>query len=154
VLSPEIEDRRRQLGEAQKNRSLFTLTTSGIFAFFLARQPQGVLLDRFPPFKPCANEFSLPFSYLYQDIGAPSTRPWNTTREKKKDLNGGKRSRRTPWGCLARKNAKIPEVVKVNNYQKTYSEWYTILSSSGSQKKSDMNSFIFFYCSSSKMTKV
>jgi hypothetical protein len=44
--------------------SLFTLTTSGIFAFFLARQPQGVLLDRFPPFKPCANEFSLPFSYI------------------------------------------------------------------------------------------
>jgi hypothetical protein len=43
--------------------SLFTLTTSGIFAFFLARQPQGVLLDRFPPFKPCANEFFLPFSY-------------------------------------------------------------------------------------------
>jgi hypothetical protein len=42
--------------------SLFTLTTSGIFAFFLARQPQVVLLDRFPPFKPCANEFSLPFS--------------------------------------------------------------------------------------------
>jgi hypothetical protein len=31
--------------------------------FFLARQPRGVLLDRFPPFKPCANEFSLPFSY-------------------------------------------------------------------------------------------
>jgi hypothetical protein len=44
--------------------SLFTLTTSGILAFFLARQPQGVLLDRFPPFKPCANEFSLPFSYI------------------------------------------------------------------------------------------
>jgi hypothetical protein len=31
--------------------------------FFLARQPQGVLLHRFPPLKPCANEFSLPFSY-------------------------------------------------------------------------------------------
>jgi hypothetical protein len=31
-------------------------------------------------------------------------------------LNGGKRSRRTPGGCLARKNAKIPEVAKVNNY--------------------------------------
>jgi hypothetical protein len=43
--------------------SLFTLTTSGFFAFFLARQPQGVLLHRFPPLKPCANEFSLPFSY-------------------------------------------------------------------------------------------
>jgi hypothetical protein len=43
--------------------SLFTLTTSGIFQFFLARQPQGVLLHRFPPLKPCANEFSLPFSY-------------------------------------------------------------------------------------------
>jgi hypothetical protein len=36
---------------------LFTLTTSGIFAFFLARQPQGVFLDRVPPFKPCANAF-------------------------------------------------------------------------------------------------
>jgi hypothetical protein len=42
---------------------LFTSITSGIFAFFLARQPQGVLLDRFPPLKPCVNEFSLPFSY-------------------------------------------------------------------------------------------
>jgi hypothetical protein len=63
VLSPEIEDRGRELGEAQKNRSLFNLTTSGIFALFLARQPQGVLLDRFPAFKPCANEVSLPFSY-------------------------------------------------------------------------------------------
>jgi hypothetical protein len=49
--------------EQKKTRSLFTLTTSGIFPFFLARQPQGVLLDRFPPLKPCANEFSLPFSY-------------------------------------------------------------------------------------------
>jgi hypothetical protein len=29
---------------------------------------------------------------------------------------------------------------------------YTILSSSGSQKKTDVNSFIFFYCSYSKMT--
>jgi hypothetical protein len=36
---------------------LFTLTTSGMFAFFLARQPQGVFLDRFPPLKPCANAF-------------------------------------------------------------------------------------------------
>jgi hypothetical protein len=27
------------------------------FWFFLARQPQGVLLDRVPPFKPCANAF-------------------------------------------------------------------------------------------------
>jgi hypothetical protein len=36
---------------------LFTLTTSGIFAFFLAKQPQGVLLDHVPPFKPCANAF-------------------------------------------------------------------------------------------------
>jgi hypothetical protein len=44
-------------------RSLFTLTTSRIFPFFLSRQPQGVLLHRFPPLKPCANEFSLPFSY-------------------------------------------------------------------------------------------
>jgi hypothetical protein len=40
-------------------------------------------------------------------------------REKKafaQGLSGGTRSRRTPWGCLARKNANIPEVVKVNNY--------------------------------------
>jgi hypothetical protein len=33
------------------------------FRVFLARQPQGVIPDRFPPFIPCANEFSLPFSY-------------------------------------------------------------------------------------------
>jgi hypothetical protein len=32
-------------------------------------------------------------------------------------LSGGKRCRRTPCGCLARKNATIPEVVKVNNDQ-------------------------------------
>jgi hypothetical protein len=42
---------------------LFTLPTSGIFPFFLAGRPQGVLLHRFPPLEPCANEFSLPFSY-------------------------------------------------------------------------------------------
>jgi hypothetical protein len=41
-------------------KKLGTLPTSGIFAFFLARQPQGVLLHRFPPLKPRANEFSLP----------------------------------------------------------------------------------------------
>jgi hypothetical protein len=43
-------------------------------------------------------------------------------REKKKafaqGLTGGKRCRRTSSDCPARKNAKIPEVVKVNNYQK------------------------------------
>jgi hypothetical protein len=33
------------------------------FRVFSGRQPEGALLDRFPPFKPCANEFSLPFSY-------------------------------------------------------------------------------------------
>jgi hypothetical protein len=32
-------------------------------------------------------------------------------------LNGGKRPRRASRRCLARKNAKIPEIVKVNNYQ-------------------------------------
>jgi hypothetical protein len=31
-------------------------------------------------------------------------------------LSGGKRCRRTPCGCLARKNAKIPQIIgKVNN---------------------------------------
>jgi hypothetical protein len=50
-------------------------------------------------------------------------RDLETQQERKKrafaqGLNGGKQSRRTPCGCLARKNAKIPEVVKVNNYQK------------------------------------
>jgi hypothetical protein len=29
------------------------------FRVFLARQPQGVLLDRVPPFKPCGNAFFL-----------------------------------------------------------------------------------------------
>jgi hypothetical protein len=33
-------------------------------------------------------------------------------------LTGGRRCRRTSWGCLARESAKIPEVVEVNNYQK------------------------------------
>jgi hypothetical protein len=47
-----------------------TLPTCGIFAFFLARQPQGVLLHRSPPLKPCANEFSLLFSYIILDIDA------------------------------------------------------------------------------------
>jgi hypothetical protein len=44
-------------------------------------------------------------------------------REKKafaQGLNGGKRSGRTPGGSLARKNANIPEVVKVNNYRKDF----------------------------------
>jgi hypothetical protein len=36
---------------------------AGIFPFLVPRQPQGVLLHRFPPLKPCANEFSLRFSY-------------------------------------------------------------------------------------------
>jgi hypothetical protein len=35
-------------------------------------------------------------------------------------LSGGKRCKRTPWGCLARKNGKIPEVAKVNNDQNFY----------------------------------
>jgi hypothetical protein len=50
--------------------SLFTLPTCGIFAFFLARQPQGVLLHGFPPLKPCANE-----SLVILDIDATLTRP-------------------------------------------------------------------------------
>jgi hypothetical protein len=62
-----------------------------MFAFFLARQPQGVLLYRFPPLKPCANEFSLPFSF--------TKTLKHTKREKKafvQGLNDGKQSRRTP----------------------------------------------------------
>jgi hypothetical protein len=52
-------------------------------------------------------------------------RDLETQQERKKKafaqgLNGGKRSRRTPQGCLARKNAKIPEVVKVNNYHRIF----------------------------------
>jgi hypothetical protein len=39
-------------------------------------------------------------------------------------LSGGRRSRRTPWGCLAGGNARIPEVVKVNNYQKKHSKLF------------------------------
>jgi hypothetical protein len=31
-------------------------------------------------------------------------------------LSGGKRCRRTPYVCLARKNVKITQVAKVNNY--------------------------------------
>jgi hypothetical protein len=55
---------------------------------------------------------------MYKDIDATLK---HNKREKKafaQGLNGGKPSRRTPRGCLARKTAKIPEVVKVNNYQK------------------------------------
>jgi hypothetical protein len=62
--------------------SLFTLTTSGIFPFPPARQPQGPLPHRPPPLKPCANEFSLPFSYT-----KTLARSWNTTREKKWHLH-------------------------------------------------------------------
>jgi hypothetical protein len=53
---------------------LFTLTTSGIFAFFLARQPQDVLLHRFPPDKPCANE-NFPYPLVILRLGATLTRP-------------------------------------------------------------------------------
>jgi hypothetical protein len=48
-----------------------------IFEFFLARQPQGVLLDRFPPFKPCANEFSLPFSFFFFFLAFPFSPCWS-----------------------------------------------------------------------------
>jgi hypothetical protein len=50
------------------------LTTSGIFAFFLARQPQDVLLHRFPPVKPCANEH-FPYPLVILRLGATLTRP-------------------------------------------------------------------------------
>jgi hypothetical protein len=56
------------------NWSLFTLTSSGIFPFFLARQPQGVLLHRFPPVKPCANE-NFPYPLVILRLGATLTRP-------------------------------------------------------------------------------
>jgi hypothetical protein len=55
-------------------RSLFTLTTSGIFPFFLARQRQGILLHRFPPLKPCANE-NFPYPLVLLRLGATLTRP-------------------------------------------------------------------------------
>jgi hypothetical protein len=60
----------------------FTLIASGIFAFFLARQPQGVLLDRFPPFKPCANALLFLGRTLYtyfslQKITQPKVSPSN-----------------------------------------------------------------------------
>jgi hypothetical protein len=51
-----------------------TLTTSGIFAFFLARQPQDVLLHRFPSVKPCANE-NFPYPLVILRLGATLTRP-------------------------------------------------------------------------------
>jgi hypothetical protein len=73
---------------------LFTLTTSGIFAFFLARQPQDVLLHRFPPVKPCANE-NFPYPLV---IPTKTWRDLETQQEKKafaQGLNGGTRSRRT-----------------------------------------------------------
>jgi hypothetical protein len=104
---------------------LFTLATSGVFQFFLAGRPQSVLLHRFPPLKPCANEFSLPFSYT-----KTLARPWRdfeTQQLRKKGfaqgLSGGKRSGRAPWGCLARGSARIPEVVKVNNYRIVSNHW-------------------------------
>jgi hypothetical protein len=81
-----------------KKRSLFTLTTSGIFAFFLARQPQGVLLDRVPPFKPCANAFFFSLVVFQGRVKvAPSLSI--TKRQGKfsfaEGLTGGKRCRRT-----------------------------------------------------------
>jgi hypothetical protein len=39
------------------------------FAFFLARQPQDVLLHRFPPVKPCANE-NFPYPLIILRLGA------------------------------------------------------------------------------------
>jgi hypothetical protein len=60
--------------ELYQKRSLFTLTTSGIFPFFLARQPQGVLLHRYPPLKPCANE-NFPYPLVILRLGATLTRP-------------------------------------------------------------------------------
>jgi hypothetical protein len=68
--------------------------------FFLARQPQGVFLHRFPPLKPCANE-NFPYLFVilrhWRDLDATLK---HNRREKKKafaqGFNGGKRSRRTP----------------------------------------------------------
>jgi hypothetical protein len=90
---------------------LFTLTTSGIFAFFLAKQPQDVLLHRFPLVKPCANE-NFPYPLVILRLGATLKHNKRKKKAFAQGLNGGTRS-----GCLARKNAKIPEVVKANNYQ-------------------------------------
>jgi hypothetical protein len=59
ILYSWLQKKKREM----KIWSLFSLATSRIFPFFLARQPQGVLLHRFSPLKPCANEFSLHFSY-------------------------------------------------------------------------------------------
>jgi hypothetical protein len=61
---------------------MFTLTTSGIFAFFLARQPQNVLLHRFSPVKPCANE-----NFPYPLVNNGYTKTWRdleTQQERKK----------------------------------------------------------------------
>jgi hypothetical protein len=85
-----------------KQKKLFKIKKTVCFVLnkknmFFANPAQGVLLHRFPPLKPCANEFSLPFSYLYV------LRHWRdseTQQERKKafaqGLNGGKRSRKTP----------------------------------------------------------
>jgi hypothetical protein len=60
----------KQMKKKHVYKKLFILTTSGIFAFFLARQPQDVLLHRFPPVKPCANEnFSYPLVILRLGTG-------------------------------------------------------------------------------------
>jgi hypothetical protein len=52
--------------------SLFTLATSGIFPFFLAGQPQGVLLHRFPPRNLVQMNFPCPLVILrhWRDLDA------------------------------------------------------------------------------------
>jgi hypothetical protein len=77
----------------------------------------------------CKWKCSLPFSYTKTLRNLVATLKHNK-REKKafaQGLNGGTRSGRTPWGCLARGSARVPEVVKVNNYQDYFScNWWFV----------------------------
>jgi hypothetical protein len=76
---------------SKKTMVIVHLTTSGIFAFFLARQPQDVLLHRFPPVKPCANE-NVPYPLVTLRLCATCC-DLETQQERKKafaqGLNGG-----------------------------------------------------------------
>jgi hypothetical protein len=92
------------LGSKYKSRSLFTLATCRI------RHWNGLQL------------YVVCWSSPLLQCSMPMTRPWNTTREKKRHLHKVWMVRNDLGGCLARKNAKIPQVGKVNNYRNPFLE--------------------------------
>jgi hypothetical protein len=77
------DDVSKVLASTYTNLAELRVCVDAFFAFFLARHPQGVLLDRVPPFKPCANE-NFPYPLVILRLGATLK---HNKREKKRLLH-------------------------------------------------------------------